>query len=352
MSFLEKDIFLLNRCFTLAEKSLNYTYPNPKVGALITNEQNEILSEGWHAVYGHAHAEVNAIQKLPQDFDFSRCTLYVSLEPCCHTQKKTPPCTSLIIEKKIPRVVIATLDPNPQVQSQGIQTLQQAGIEVVLYHEHFIQKQKALNFAFYVSQIYQRPYITLKWAESRNKIIGDSQKRIMISHPYTQFFSHALRAKHQALLVGKNTVLLDKPQLNLRYALGKDPLIILLDTHAEILPENFFPHREGIIINQKFHKQEGGWKYFLVEDIFSWKDYIGKLYNEYKIGSILVEGGSKVIENLLESGIWDTAYIIKTPQNILTEKPVIAPKNIQGSLQCLQSIQGNSIFKIENSQLL
>ncbi len=100
----EKDFFLLKRCFTLAERALNFTLPNPKVGALITDNQGNIVSEGWHKKFGEAHAEVHVIQQLPSDFDFQNCTLYVSLEPCCHTHKKTPPCTSLILEKKIPKV--------------------------------------------------------------------------------------------------------------------------------------------------------------------------------------------------------------------------------------------------------
>lgn len=348
MNTSEKDIFLLKRCFTLAERGLNFTLPNPKVGALIINEWGEVISEGFHKNYGEAHAEVNAIQQLPENFDFSRVTLYVSLEPCCHKNKKTPPCTSLIIEKKIPKVVIATLDPNPEVQGKGIQTLKEAGIEVILYHEQFLPLQQEINYNFYVNQIHQRPFITLKWAESQNQIMGDNQKRIMISHPYTQFFSHSLRSQHQAILVGKNTVLLDKPQLNLRYSHGKNPLIILLDTHAEIEPEKYFPNREGIIINQKFSKKQGKWTYFQVENIFSWKDYVNKLYKELKIGSILVEGGSKVIENILLSSVWDYAYIIKNEKVVNTKYPVYAPKSINGNIEHLKTIQTDSIFKLMN----
>lgn len=344
----ERNILLLKRCFTLAERAFNYTYPNPKVGALITNENGVILAEAWHRQYGEAHAEVNAIQQLPHDFDFSQSILYISLEPCCHTNKKTPPCTSLIIEKKIPKVVIGTLDPNPEVEGKGIQILKQAGIEVVLYHDDFVSLQKKINYSFYVNQTYQRPWITLKWAESGNKIIGDTQKRIKISHPYTQFFTHALRAQHQAILVGKNTVLLDKPQLNLRYSYGKNPLIIVMDTYAELEPEKFFPNREGIVINQKFHHQKGNWKYFQVKDIYCWKDYVNHLYQEFKIGSILVEGGSKVIQNILESGVWDTAYIIKNEANLNTENPVYAPLKIKGSIELVKNIHGDYIFRVNN----
>ncbi len=346
MSSFEKNIFLLDRCFTLASRAFNFTQPNPKVGALIINELGEIISEGWHKKYGEYHAEVHAILNLPLDFDFSNCTLFVSLEPCCHTQKKTPPCTSLIIEKKIPKVVVATLDPNPNVQSKGIETLKKAGIEVILYHDHFIKKQQEINFSFYVNQLYQRPYITLKWAESQNKIIGDEQQRIMISHPYTQFFTHALRAQHQAILIGKNTVLLDKPQLNLRYSYGKTPLIIIMDTLAEIDPEKYFPNREGIIINQKSQKEEGNWKYFKVDNILSWKDYVNKLYTEYKIGSILVEGGAKVLDSILQSNVWDSAYIIKNQKVIETIKPVFAPKYLETNIELLQKIKGNRVLKL------
>lgn len=340
------DVFFLNRCFCLAERAYNYTLPNPKVGALVVNEWGKVIAEGWHKKYGEPHAEVNAILELPDDFNFSNCTLYVSLEPCCHTQKKTPPCTHLILEKKIPKVVIATLDPNPEVQGKGIQILRDAGIEVILYHDHFIKFQKAINAAFYINQQYQRPLITLKWAESINRVIGDCQKRIGISHPYTQFFTHALRAQHQAILVGKKTVLIDKPQLNLRYAIGKNPLIILLDTYAELNPEKFFPGREGIVINQKESKIEGNWRYWKVENIFEWKNYVSQLYTECKIGSILVEGGSKVLNSILRSNVWDFAYVIKSDHLIETENPVWAPEWNPIQAQLEQEIKENKIYKI------
>ena len=92
MFLTEQDISLLNRCFTLAERSLNYTLPNPKVGAVITNAEGKIIAEGWHSYFGGPHAEVMAFHQLPENYDFTDCSLYVSLEPCCHTQKKTPPC--------------------------------------------------------------------------------------------------------------------------------------------------------------------------------------------------------------------------------------------------------------------
>ena len=347
-SLSEKDILFLKRCFTLAERALNFTLPNPKVGAIITNHNDEMVAEGWHERYGKKHAEVNAIHRLPENFDFSNSNLYVSLEPCCHTNKKTPPCVSMILEKKIPKVIIATLDPNPHVSGKGVKMLQEAGVHVLLAHEQFLPLQKKVNHHFYINQIFQRPSITLKWAESRNKIMGDKQKRILISHPYTQFFSHQLRAQHQAILVGKNTILVDQPQLNLRYANGKNPKIIILDSHATIDPQKFFPNREGITINLKYQKELENWKYMQVQNLQNWNLILDRLYRDYQIGSILVEGGSTVLNQILSTNLWDEAYCLVSPEIISTSNPVFAPLFIQGSIQYIDSIKDNQIFKIQN----
>ncbi len=343
------DLLLLKRCFTLAENAFNYTLPNPKVGALITNAYGNVIAEAWHQKFGEPHAEVLAITQLPQNFDYHDCTLYVSLEPCCHSHKKTPPCTDLILQKKIPRVVIGTLDPNPHVQGKGIQKLQQAGIKVFLAHQQFEPIQKNINKHFYVNQIHHRPLITLKWAEYQNKIMGDTQHRLFISNPYTQYFTHALRANHQAILVGKNTVLIDKPQLNLRYAIGKNPTIILLDTHAEINPQQYFSNRHGITINKKIQDQKVHWHFLQVHDMHDWKNNLSTIYKQYQIGSILIEGGSTILRSILSTGLWDYAYVIVNPETISTKNPVYAPSiNHHASLQVFETIHNHTVFQWKN----
>jgi len=346
MFLTEQDISLLNRCFTLAERSLNYTLPNPKVGAVITNAEGKIIAEGWHSYFGGPHAEVMAFHQLPENYDFTDCSLYVSLEPCCHTQKKTPPCTSLIIEKKISKVYIATLDPNPNVSGNGLKILQNAGIQVFLASNEFVNIQKQINPSFFINQKFHRPLVTLKWAQSQNKVMGDQQKRITISHPYTQFFTHSLRASHQAILVGKNTVLIDKPQLNLRYAVGKNPIIILMDSHLSIDPQKYFPDRQGITVNLIKNETQGNWKYLQVENMLKWNEILTQLYSECQIGSILVEGGSAILNTILPTSYWDQAFFIVSPQSIETELPLYAPDCIPGAIEYVQNIRGNQIFKV------
>lgn len=124
---MESDIKYLQRCLELAIKGKNKVEPNPMVGALIVKD-GKILSEGWHEYFGGPHAEVNAINNAPENLEGS--TLYCNLEPCNHTDKKTPPCVPLIVQKKISRVVICTLDPNPKVNGRGVSQLKEANIEV------------------------------------------------------------------------------------------------------------------------------------------------------------------------------------------------------------------------------
>lgn len=344
-----QDELLLKRCFELAKRAQNYTLPNPLVGSLLVDEAGNILSEAWHQTYGKAHAEAHLIHSLPENFDFSRTTLYVSLEPCCHTNKKTPPCTQLIIQKKIPRVVVATLDPNPNVKGKGILQLQQAGIEVITYHENFLTLQKQINASFFVNQTEQKPLITLKWAESRNKIIGDRHERLLISHPYSQFFTHTLRAQHQAILVGKNTVLIDKPQLTLRFALGKDPIVLLMDTYAQLNPFEYFPNRNVLIINTICEKQEGTYQWICFPDMQDWHTIFQSLYQWHHIGSIFVEGGAQVLQSLIHANEWHQAFIIQSTKSIQTPHPVAAP-SIYGHYEFVQQIAHDTFFCIRNSQ--
>jgi diaminohydroxyphosphoribosylaminopyrimidine deaminase/5-amino-6-(5-phosphoribosylamino)uracil reductase len=188
--------------------------------------------------------------------------------------------------------------------------------------------------------------VTLKWAQSQNKVMGDQQKRITISHPYTQFFTHSLRASHQAILVGKNTVLIDKPQLNLRYAAGKNPIIILMDSHLSIDPQKYFPDRQGITVNLIKNDSQGNWKYLQVKNMLKWDEILTQLYSECQIGSILVEGGSAILNTILPTSYWDQAFFIVSPQSIETELPLYAPDCIPGAIEYVQNIRGNQIFKV------
>jgi len=160
---------LMQRALQLAALGQGHVASNPMVGCVIHHPTQGIIGEGWHQKYGEAHAEVNAIHSVENQHLLNESTLYVTLEPCSHFGK-TPPCADLILERKIPKVVVACLDPNPLVAGKGIEKLKAAGVEV---EAGILEKEaKTLNKKFFVAQLAKRPFITLKWAQTRDGFIA------------------------------------------------------------------------------------------------------------------------------------------------------------------------------------
>ena len=207
----------MQRCLSLARKAIGYTYPNPLVGSVIVHE-GKIIGEGWHAKAGEPHAEVNAIASVKDEKLLKESTLYVNLEPCAHFGK-TPPCADLIIEKEIPKIVIGCVDINSKVAGKGIERLRQAGREVMV---GVLEAEcQALNARFFTFHAQQRPYIILKWAQTRDGFIAplqqEQQKPVWISNAFSQQLTHLWRAQEGAILVGKHTVEKDNPSLTTRH---------------------------------------------------------------------------------------------------------------------------------------
>ena len=241
-------------CIEIARRGEYYVAPNPMVGAVLTDADGQIIAEGWHEKYGEGHAEVNCFRnyelkiqnsKLPA-VNLKDCTLFVSLEPCCH-YGKTPPCAKLIIEKGVGRVVVGMLDPNPLVAGKGVQMLRDAGIEVVVGVME--QECRELNKRFLCLHEKKRPYVILKWAQTadgfldRNRRIDDLRFKIddlhlngalAISTPETKKLVHKMRAENMAIMVGTNTVLLDNPRLLNTHWEGRNPIRVTLDRHNRI----------------------------------------------------------------------------------------------------------------------
>jgi diaminohydroxyphosphoribosylaminopyrimidine deaminase/5-amino-6-(5-phosphoribosylamino)uracil reductase len=209
---MEIDIEFLRRANRLAMKGRGRVEPNPMVGCIIVKD-GQIISEGYHAKFGGPHAEPTALESCGKNC--AGGTAYVTLEPCCHTTKKTPPCAPRLIAAGIKRVVIGCLDPNPAVDGKGVAMLRAAEIEVV---ESLIEAEsKQLNAAFFKRTTLGRPYVTLKWAESANgKVAGAGGKRSQISNVRAMRVVHEMRARSDAILVGINTVFADDPQLTVR----------------------------------------------------------------------------------------------------------------------------------------
>lgn len=306
----------MQRCLDLAKNGLGHTLSNPLVGAVIVADE-QIIGEGWHQYYGGPHAEVNAIQQVLDTYPdaakrLQSATLYVNLEPCAH-QGKTPPCSSLIIRHKIPKVVIGCTDTFAKVSGAGIRQLREKGIEVSL---DVMQKEcRELNKRFFTFQEQQRPYVILKWAESADGYFAPadgSKKRI--SGPESEQLVHRWRSEEAAILVGKNTALADDPRLNTRLWPGKNPVRLLIDKHLET-PSSFQlfnGESKTIIINTERTKIEGP-NTFLQLDFDAYLPH-NILYNCYlqDLNSLIVEGGAITLQTFIDAGLWDEARVFSS----------------------------------------
>ncbi len=230
----------MQRCLDLAKNWLGATYPNPLVGSVIVCD-DRIIGEGWHRKAGEPHAEVNAINSVKDQYLFSRSTLYVNLEPCSH-YGKTPPCSDLIVKKNIKKVVIGSIDLNSKVNGKGIEHLKKSGCIVEV---GVLEKEcKELNKRFFTFHSKQRPYIILKWAETKDGYIYPSIKNknnvkpTWISNIYSLQLVHKWRTEEQAILVGTKTVINDNPELNARHYYGKSPIRVAIDRNLKI-PKNY-----------------------------------------------------------------------------------------------------------------
>lgn len=314
----------LQRCLDLARLPGAVVEPNPRVGAVVVHN-GRIIGEGFHRQHGGPHAEVEAVNSVKNLSLLSESTLYVSLEPCNHFGK-TPPCTSLILENRIPKVVIGSLDPNPQMAGNSVELLRKSGVEVIVNPDPapFI----SLNQHFWLNQEKRRPFITLKWAESKDGFIAgtnDSGSSIQttISAPAVSRFVHQLRAQHQAILVGQNTVRIDNPSLTTRRWPGPDPVRIIMDPEASLpMSMKVFASARTIVLNGLKEDKGSELRYMNIANQ-TLPEILQRLYEEESIGSILVEGGAYTHEKFLKTGAWDECY-----QNIgaaLLGKGVKAP---------------------------
>ena len=290
-------------CIEIARRGEYFVAPNPMVGAVLVDSNGTIVAEGWHEKYGEGHAEVNCFRHLEtskyRDLEMSKCTLFVSLEPCSH-YGKTPPCAKLIIEKGVGRVVVGMLDPNPLVAGKGVQMLRDAGIEVIV---GVLEDQcRELNKRFLCLHEKHRPYVILKWAQTSDGFIDikrTSGSPIKISTPATEEIVHRMRAENMAITVGTNTVLLDNPRLLNTHWTGRNPIRVTIDRHNRIPADAriFSDDSETIV-----YRDRTDWP-FITEDLA-----------KRNIHSILVEGGTTLLNHILDTGIWDEIHIEVAPE--------------------------------------
>jgi len=301
----------MRRALELAESGRGFVSPNPMVGCVIVHE-DQIIGEGFHEIYGGPHAEVNAINAIKNPELLSESTAYVSLEPCAHWGK-TPPCANLLVEKGLKKVVIGALDSNPLVGGKGVEILRKAGIEVVT---GVLEREARLQNRRFFTQIEKkRPYVILKWAQSKDGFVARSDySSKWISNARGRQLVHKWRAEEDAILVGKNTARYDNPSLTVRDWTGKNPLRLVIDPNLE-LPENlnlFDQIVPTVCYNIVKSEKTDNLEFVKLKPGFELKEILADL-NSRKIQSLIVEGGSFVLNKFIEEGLWDEARVFTGP---------------------------------------
>lgn len=333
----EEDERYMRRCIQLARNGMMGAAPNPMVGAVIVCD-GKIIGEGYHRRCGQAHAEVNAIRSVRNPELLTRSTIYVSLEPCSH-YGKTPPCADLIIEKRIPRVVVGCIDPFARVSGRGIRKLRDAGIEVtvgILEHEC-----RELDRRFITFHSEKRPYIVLKWAQSADGFIDklrEGGRPVVLSSPETQMLVHKLRAECKAILVGRRTALLDNPSLTVRSWHGDNPLRLVIDRSLTLPPDlHLFDGSTPTVVftgTDRF-SQRSGVEYVRLDFSRDLLPQIMACLHERNIQSLLVEGGSRLLQSFIDAKLWDEVCVERVPLRL--EDGVSAP-----------AMPSNACFQAEN----
>ena len=317
-----QEEFYIKRCIELAQKAIGNTYPNPLVGSVIVHN-DKIIGEGYHHKAGENHAEINAINSVEDKSLIPESTIYVSLEPCAHFGK-TPPCALKIVELGFKKVVIGAMDSHDKVNGKGKKIIQEAGIEVV---SGVLEKECIeLNKRFFTYHEKRRPFIILKWAESGDRFMDKDFKPTQISNALTKQFVHQLRSNEHSILIGTMTALRDNPSLTTREIVGRNPIRILIDIDLKV-PKDFNVYSneaETLVFNSVKEGDEGNIKFIKTSRENFIENMLKTLY-ELQIHSIIVEGGSLVLQQFIDAGLWDETIIIKN-KNLVLENGTKAPR--------------------------
>ena len=332
----------MRRALQLAALGAGHTSPNPMVGAVIVAPDGNIIGEGWHRQCGQAHAEVNAVASVRDVNLLKNSTIYVTLEPCSH-YGKTPPCARLLIERGIPRVVVGTLDPFPEVAGRGVRMLQEAGIEVVV--GVLEQQCQALNRRFMTAHTTGLPWVQLKWAQTADGFIAlppdAGENPLHMSTPVTMRWMHRERSLCDAIVVGAATARIDNPSLTTRYWPGKSPLRVVL-SHELSMPDNLNLFTDGlptVVYNAVKDAVEGGVEYVKI-DTDEPRLWLQDLYRR-GVTSVMVEGGARVLNSLIDAGLWDEARVEVSARRV--GEGLAAPL-IGGAVVDKLDIDGNTII--------
>ena len=346
------------RCLELAANGMGNVAPNPMVGAVIVHN-NTIIAEGYHAEFGKDHAERIAINSVKNSDLLKESTLYVSLEPCSHFGK-TPPCSNLIVESGIKRVVVAMRDPNPKVQGRGVDIMKNAGIDVV---EGVMEDEaKELNRRFFVYHIKKRPYVILKWAQTLDGYIDAIRKPtdpiapIWVTNEMSRKVVHRWRSEEQAILIGTNTVAKDNPRLDVRNWSGRSPYRVVLDRKLR-LPSNmnvydgsqptlvFVGNNSSSASKRQTFASIPNLELLTVDFARGVEDQVLTELYERGILSIIIEGGAMLIGSFVEKNYWDEARVFVG--NKFFGDGVKAPE-LSGEFHSYDEIGDSKLFTYRN----
>jgi len=305
------DELFMRRAQELATLGKGAVSPNPLVGCVIVHAE-KIIGEGWHAAYGNAHAEVNAVKAVADKSLLRESTVYVNLEPCAHFGK-TPPCADLLISHRIKRVVVSNIDPNPLVDGGGVKKLREAGVEVVT---GVLEKAgRDLNKRFFTAMEKKRPYIILKWAQTADGFIArENYDSKWISNAHSRQLVHKWRSEEDAVLVGTKTVFHDNSQLNVREWTGRNPTRIVIDRFLKLSPKLhvFDRAQRTIVYNVLKHEERADLVLARVDESDFLNGLISDLHKR-NIQSVLVEGGAQTLQSFIDAGLWDEARVFISP---------------------------------------
>ncbi|WP_219932503.1 bifunctional diaminohydroxyphosphoribosylaminopyrimidine deaminase/5-amino-6-(5-phosphoribosylamino)uracil reductase RibD [Perlabentimonas gracilis] len=352
------DQLYMSRCLELASNGMGNVAPNPMVGSVIVHN-NKIIAEGYHTEYGKDHAERAAINAVKDTDVLSESTLYVSLEPCSHFGK-TPPCANLIIDSKIKRVVVATLDPNPKVQGRGIELLKNAGVEVKV---GVLEKEaKELNRRFFVYHIKKRPYVILKWAQTLDGYIDAVRKPsdpiapVWVTNELSRTLVHRWRSEEQAIMIGTNTVDKDNPRLDVRDWSGRSPMRIVLDRKLRLSPDVnvydgslptivFVGNNSSAASKRQTFASVPNIELLTIDFAKGAEDQVLKELYDRGINSVIVEGGAMLINSFVKKNYWDEARVFVG--NKFFGDGVKAPE-LSGELFSYDEVGDSKLFTYRN----
>jgi diaminohydroxyphosphoribosylaminopyrimidine deaminase/5-amino-6-(5-phosphoribosylamino)uracil reductase len=332
------DELYMQQCIELAANGFGNVAPNPMTGSVIVHDE-KIIGEGFHQQFGKEHAEVNAINAVIKKYGEEKANellqhaiLYVNLEPCSH-HGKTPPCADLIIENKIPSVVIGTSDTSSNVNGKGITRLKEAGCELKV---GVLEKEcRELNIRFYTYHEKQRPYIILKYAQSADGIIASeniNESNRWISNEYSRKLLHKWRSEEQAVMIGTNTAMIDNPSLTVREWKGKNPTRIVIDKELKLKSDLkiFDGSAPTIIFNSAKTSFQNNLEFMEIDFGKNIHQHMLNHLHKKNIQSVIIEGGTKLLQSFIDEKLWDEARIFISDKFIGggTKAPLIAGEKI------------------------